>query len=165
MFFTKSKKEHRLQQLKKARSGLPHNALHSLVMTCFHSSILCMYILHTRDTVCDDQPSSLTTGHDFAKSSRRAHSGLFIVVTNGEALICLLCSTMQLDMIVKKKNMLIFFCRVYSEREGCYHPSSCFPTHCTQTVANFMSRNWTMQLDMIVINTIIFYVNQTDRYG
>ena len=66
-----------------------------------------MYILHTRDTVCDDHPSSSTTGHDFAKSSRRAHSGLFIVVTNGAALICLLCSTMQVDMIVKK--MLIFF--------------------------------------------------------
>ena len=47
------------------------------MMIYFHSSV---NILHAhRDTVCDDQPSSSTTGHDFAKSSRRAHSGLFIV--------------------------------------------------------------------------------------
>ena len=31
--------------------------------------ILSKYPPHT-DTVCDDQPSSSTTGHDFAKTSR-----------------------------------------------------------------------------------------------
>ena len=110
-----------------------------VMMTLFHSSILCMYILHTRDTVCDDHPSSSTTGHDFAKSSRRAHSGLFIVDINGVTPIYIvLCGWTCRQLL----NKIMIFCRVYSEREGCYHPSSCFPAHCTQTVDNFMSRNW-----------------------
>ena len=45
--------------------------------------ILCKYPPHT-DTVCDDQPSSSTTGHDFAKNSRTEHTlhGLFIADIN-----------------------------------------------------------------------------------
>ena len=40
--------------------------------------------------MCDDHPSSSTTGHDFAKSSRRAHSGLFIVDINYVTVIMVL---------------------------------------------------------------------------
>ena len=42
--------------------------------------ILCKYPPHT-DTVCDDQPSSSTTGHDFAKSSRAEHTLVCLLLT------------------------------------------------------------------------------------
>ena len=73
-------------------------------------------------------------------------------LTAEHTLVCLLL-TLTISTIISRTcrclqtivffNFVLIFFRIYSEREGWYHPSSCFPAHCTQTVANLMSRNWT----------------------
>ena len=123
-------------------------------MTCLNLS--CVNILHTKiqvQGVMDKQPSSSTTGHDFAKSSHRAPSGLFIANINhmwqlAPILLSFLHSTIAGHVQTVVALSCVDFCRVYSERQGYtyYHPSSCFPTHCVQAVMltqYIMSREWT----------------------